>query len=132
MKKLIAALALALMGSAAFAGTLVMQTTFRSISVVGVDIASAPATSIVGGTGNGWAQVCVQNVDTTNALYCGDTVNVSSLTATSSLAGVIVPPAASATAPSSPTCFNIVADGNFFCRTGKVTGSTRAVVVKAK
>jgi hypothetical protein len=99
--------------------------------VVGIDISSAPATSIVLGPNNGWQNVCLQNLDLTNALYCGDSVSVSSIT-TNALIGTIIPPAVDATHPAQPTCFALVAGADFFCRTGSTSGTTRAGVAKSR
>lgn len=115
--------------------TSVIGSASSSFTVTGLSISSAPATSIVVDTAQQYKQVCAQNLDTTSALYCGETINVSSYTTTAgalALHGVVVPPATSATAPSSPVCFAIVAGTNFYCRTGKVTAATNAVIIRAR
>lgn len=116
--------------SPAKAGELSIQTSITSYTVVGMAVSSSPAVSILGGTNMGWRQVWVQNLDTTNALYCGDTINVSSVT--SNAAGIVIAPAASATAVAVPTPFYILANQDFFCRTGSTSASTRAVIIKSR
>ncbi len=129
---LLAALAL-FVAPAARAGTTVMQVSYSSFTVGGLAISSAPATSVIGTAGQAWRQVCVQNWDTANALYCGETVSVSSTTNVSTaLLGNLVPPAVDATHPSTPMCFIIVEGMDYFCRTGKTTGSSTSVITKAK
>lgn len=127
MKKTLFALAISLgLASSAHAGASgVITTAGRATPFTGVDIASAPATSVVGGIDQGIKNVCLQNLDTTYSIVCGDTISVSSIT-TNSLIGTIIAPAVSTTSVSSPTCFPIVENADFFCRTTKVTGSTRA------
>ncbi len=112
---------------------LVMQTSFSSITVTGLAISSQTGSSILG-TNNGWRQVCIQNWDTANALYCNDAVSVST-SANVQLAalGNIVPPAVGgATLPNAPLCFAVVADKDWFCRTGNQSATSTAVITKAK
>lgn len=127
MKKTLFALAisLGLASSAHAAGMGVINTAGRGTALTGIDISSAPAVSVVGGTDQGIKNICLQNLDTTFSIVCGDTINVSSIT-TNSLIGTIIAPAVSTTSVSAPTCFPIVENADFFCRTTKVTGSTRA------
>lgn len=127
----LAAICIAVASSPAKAGTTTMATSFSSITVSGLDISSQTTTSILGGLNSGWKQACVQNLDTSNALYCGDNVAVSSIT-TNVLIGVIIAPALNATSPAQPTCFNVVENLDFFCRTGNVSGTSRAVIAKAR
>ena len=133
MKRLLAVvvlsiLALAAASSPAKAGDLVIQTALTSHTVVGMAISSSPAVSILGGTQRGWRQIGIQNLDTSAALYCGDTINVSSVT--SNAAGVVIAPATSAVAVAQPTWFYILANQDYFCRTGSTSASTRAVIIK--
>lgn len=126
MTKIIFALVLGFAGiSAHAAGTGVINTAPRATTLTGIDISSAPAVSVVGGIDQGIKNICLQNLDTTYSIVCGDTVNVSSIT-TNSLIGTIIAPSVSTTSVSSPTCFPILENGDFFCRTTKTTGSTRA------
>lgn len=133
MKKTLLALAL-LVGAAlsAHAGVEgVIVTAKSSNTVSGLDISSQTTTSVAGGTTGCWSNICVQNLDTTVALYCGENVNVSSVT-TNVLIGTIIAPAPSATSPAQPTCFPITQCTDFFCRTGKTTATTRASVYKVR
>lgn len=108
-----------------------MATAKSSNTVIGIDISSQTTQSVAGGVNQGWYNICIQNLDTTSALYCGENVNVSSITA-NALIGTVIAPAASATAAATPTCFPIVQNTDFFCRTGKTTGTTRASVYRIK
>ena len=135
MKKLALVLALLCLSASAHAagsaiGSVIM-TAGSSNTVVGMSISSHTTTSIVVDVNMVWKQVCVQNLDTSAALYCSENVLVSSITTNASI-GVVVPPAASATQPLTPMCFSIVAETDFYCRTGSVTGTTRAVIVRAR
>ena len=150
MKNVMLVVAAALLGLAQLASansqgqpqavTSVIGSASSSFTVVGINISSAPATSIVSistltiDLSGMYKQVCAQNLDTTNALYCGDTIFVSSQTTNAFFAnyGVVVPPAGSAVYPAAPTCFSIVAGRDFYCRSGSVTGTTKAVVVRAR
>lgn len=128
-----AAILLAAIAAPARAGTTVMQVSYGSMTVTAISISSAtmPATSIPGGPGNGWRQLCVQNVDTASALFCSDTANVSTDT-TKAAAGNIIPPAVDATHPAAPLCWIVVEGMDFFCHTGSTSGPTRAIITKAR
>lgn len=102
-----------------------------SETISGLSISSASSTSVIQDITQMYRSVCVQNIDTTSALYCGENVLVSSIT-TNALIGVVIAPAATATTPAAPVCFSIVPGYNFYCRTGSVTATTRAVIVRAR
>lgn len=110
--------------------TAVMGAASSTYTVVGLSISSAPATSVVIDTLQMYRQVCVQNLDTSSALYCSENVNVSTNSA-SALIGVVISAASAVTTPNGPTCFSIVGGMNFYCKNGGA-GSTRAVIVRAR
>ena len=90
-------------------------------------------TTLDGGTAasENWLNICVQNLDTTAAIYVGDAVTLSTVTATTATpahAGVLVPAAASSTTPASPVCFPVLRAVSFYARTGKTTACSAAVV----
>lgn len=124
MKTLIVALALAALSSVARAEP--------TNSVVPLDISSQTATSIVVDTDAGYKRLGIQNLNASQALYCGDSVSVSSI-ATNSAFGFVLPPATSTTAPTIPPVWvNIRAGQNYYCRTGSVVGTGRAVVIRER
>lgn len=101
-----------------------------TMTVSGIAISSAPATSVVINLKALYRQVCVQNLDTLNFLSCGETVNVSTITS-SGFAGVVISTKI-AGAGMEPRCFEVVAGNDFFCRSSSVTGSSRAVIVRKR
>jgi len=103
----------------------VIMTANSSTTFSGIDISSDPASSVVGGTELGWKNICLQNLDTVFSIVCGDSINVSSITTNVNI-GTIIAPSVSTTSVSTPTCFPLVENRDFFCRTTKQTGSTRA------
>lgn len=129
---LLAVLFLSAVGASALEPVTVTIDSVSSTNTIrGIDISSAPATSIVISTAMGYRQVCVQNFSATNYLACSENVNVSTLTAQNHV-GTIIGVAASTSAPSFPTCFSISAGTNFYCRTSSVTGSTRAGIARGR
>lgn len=108
-----------------------MTTAKSSNTVVGISLSSSAATSIAGGPNNGWFNICVQNYDTSSAIFCGENPNVSTITA-NVLLGVGIAPAASATSLAAPMCFPVVQNSDFFCRSGSQTASTRASVYRVR
>lgn len=102
-----------------------------STTVVGISIATQTATSIIGSIAQMYSQACVQNLDTSAALYCGEnSLAISSVTG--SVVGTVVPPAASATSPLPPTCFGVIPGYNYYCLSGSVTAATKAVVIRVR
>lgn len=135
MKTLIVALAIvAALCAPAKAGTTVMQVDYSSFTVGGVAISSQTGTSITTQSGlGGWRQACIQNLDTTNALYVGDSVNVStSANVSLALLGNIIPPATSATSVAAPLCFILVEGQQLYARTGSQSGTSNAIISRAK
>lgn len=106
------------------------QIRLSSVPTVGVDISSASPTRVINAD-EGWNGVCVQNLDTTNALYASSNILVSSIT-TNVAIGTVIPPAASATSPAQPTCFALALNLPFYVRTGSVSGTTRAAITKSR
>lgn len=100
-------------------------------TIAGVSIATQSATSVIVSTGAMYRQVCVQNFDTSAFLACSENVGVSTQTA-NNLVGTIIPAAATASTPASPTCFSVVAGKNFYCLSSSVTASTRAGIGRAR
>lgn len=141
MKKLLAGLALfaglavldASPAAAAQAVTSVIATAGSTTPVRGIDISSHTPTSVIIDTNQGYKQVCVQNLDTSSYLACGESVNVSTQTAKNSI-GNIIPPAGSASTPAQPTCFAVVPESDYYCLSSVTgaTASTRAVITRAR
>lgn len=134
MKKYLIAIAILLgmtAGARAESVMATMDTVSSTVAVRGIDISSAPTTNVIIDENRQYRQVCVQNLDTSSFLACGENVNVSTLTA-SNLMGVVVPPAATASTPQAPSCFSVVAGSLFYCRTSSVSGTTRAVIVRGR
>lgn len=100
-------------------------------TVRGVDISSQTTFNIIISTLPLYRQACVQNVDTTSYVACGDNANVSTVT-TSNLIGVIIPAAPTVSTPASPLCFSVPAGNPWYCRTSSVTGSTRAIIQRGR
>lgn len=130
-KNILVAAVLALLGAGnafAYVGpnpiTGVMNTAASTFTVSGVDISSFTGTSVIVSTSAAYRAVCVQNTSASVSLFCGDTANVSTMTA-NSLAGISVSPANTA-------CFAIAATMDFFCRTGSQSASTRATIVRTR
>lgn len=117
-------LSFAVQASAASAAGVVV-TSGSSTTVSGIDISSEPAVSVVGGVDLGWKNICLQNFDSTYSIVCGDSISVSSITTNVNI-GTIISPAISTTTVATPTCFPLVENKDFFCRTTKTTGTTRA------
>ena len=108
-----------------------IATVASTMTTLGVSITSAPAFNVIISTNWGYRQVCVQNLDTTYSLACGDNILVSTLT-THALMGTVIPPAVSTTTAVTPTCFSVVAYNPYYCRTTSRSGSTRASVTRAR
>lgn len=129
---LLAVLFLSAVGASAIEPVTVTIDSVSSTNTIrGIDISSAPATSIVISTNMLYRQVCVQNFDTTAFLACSENVNVSTQTAQNHV-GTIIPPAPTAATPATPLCFSISAGTNFYCRTSSVTGTTRAGIGRGR
>lgn len=111
--------------------TVTIDSVSSTDTIRGIDISSAPTTSVIISTSALYRQVCVQNFDTTSFLACSENVNVSSQTAQNHV-GTIIPAAPTATTPATPTCFSVSAGTNFYCRTSSVTGSTRAGIGRGR
>lgn len=129
---LLAVLFLSAVGASALEPVTVTIDSVSSTNTIrGIDISSAPATSVVISTAMLYRQVCVQNFDTTAFLACSENVNVSTQTAQNHV-GTIIPPAPTATTPATPLCFSVSAGTNFYCRTSSVTGTTRAGIGRGR
>ena len=111
--------------------TVTIDSVSSTNTIRGIDISSAPATSVIISTGMGYRQVCIQNFDTSAFLACSENVNVSTQTA-QDLVGTIIAPATAANTPASPLCFSVSAYTNFYCRTSSTTGTTRAGVARGR
>ena len=99
-----------------------------TITIQGIAVASAPATSVIVSTPMLYRQVCVQNLDSANYLACSESINVSTIT-TSASAGVFI---ATGAVPGLPFCFEVVAGNQFYCRSSSVTGTSRAVTIRKR
>ncbi len=111
--------------------TVTIDSVSSTMTITGISIASATATSVIVSTFPLYRQVCVQNFDTTSFLACSENVNVSTQTAQAAV-GTILAPAGSATTPSAPTCFSVVAGNHFYCRTSSTSGTTRAGITRGR
>ena len=140
MKKLISSLILAtIFGSKPVHATVnqgVIATAASKLTIYSVCVSSQTPldlTTLNGGTAvsENWLNICVQNLDTTAAIYVGDAVTLSTVTATTATpahAGILVPAAASSTTPASPVCFPVLRASSFYAMTGKTTACSAAVV----
>lgn len=111
--------------------TVTIDSVSSTMTIRGIDISSAPTTSVIISTSPLYRQLCVQNFDTSAFVACSENVNVSTLTA-NNLIGVIIAPAASTSSPAAPTCVGVPAGSNFYCRTSSVTGTTRAGISRGR
>lgn len=102
-----------------------------SVTIQGISVSSAPTTNVIVDITQMYSQVCVQNFDTSSFLACSENISVSTLTA-NALIGTIIAPAASATAPATPTCFPVIPGRPFYCRTASVSASTRAGTTRVR
>ena len=131
MRVLILLLALAGSARALEPVTVTIDSVSSTSTARGIDISSAPTTSVIVSTSALYRQVCVQNFDTSAFLACSENVNVSTQTAQNNV-GVILQPASAATSPAAPTCFSVSAGTNWYCRTSSVTSSTRAGITRGR
>lgn len=135
MRRLIFAVALILASAVGVQALEPVTVTIDSVSstntIRGIDISSAPTTSVIVSTSLLYRQVCIQNFDTVAFLACSENVNVSSQTAQNHV-GTIIAPAGSATSPAAPICFSVSAGTNFYCRTSSVSGTTRAGIARGR
>lgn len=92
-----------------------------------ISISTSAATSVVDGTKYKYRDVAVQNIDSTYALNCSDSVSVST-TSTSALYGLVVP----AGSPGGLAVFYLVPGQDWYCKSQSVTAATRAVVCKGR
>lgn len=111
--------------------TVTIDSVSSTNTIRGIDISSAPTTSVIVSTSVLYRQVCVQNFDTTAFLACSENVNVSTQTAQNHV-GAIIAPAPTASTPNSPLCFSVSAGTNFYCRTSSITGTTRAGIARGR
>lgn len=134
MTRFILAVALLVMAARAHAlepVTVTVDSVSSTDTVRGVDISSQTAFDIIISTAFLYRQACVQNLDTSAFLACGDNVNVSTIS-TSNQIGVIIPPAPTIATAATPLCFSVSAGTHWYCRTSSVTGSTRAVIQRGR
>ena len=132
MRGLIFAVAVMLAGVAHaldFAQPVVLGVT-STMTVSGIAISSFTGTDVVISTGPLYRQVCVQNLDTSNYIACGDTVSVSTQPA-SALAGVQIAKGAAAI-PVAPFCFELVPGHRFWCTSGSTSAATNAVIIRKR
>ena len=118
MKKILLAVALAVLAKPVHATVNqgVIATAASKLTIYSVCVSSQTPldlTTLNGGTAasENWLNICVQNLDTTAAIYVGDAVALSTVTATTATpahAGILVPAAASSTIPASPVCFPVL------------------------
>ena len=131
MRVLILLLALSGSASALENAVVTIDSVSSTSTVRGIDISSAPATSVIISLTMLYRQVCVQNFDTVAFLACSENVNVSTQTAQNHV-GTIIAPASAASSPATPTCFSVSAGTNWYCRTSSVTGTTRAGIARGR
>ena len=101
-----------------------------TITVTGIAISSSVPTDVVISTNPLYRQVCVQNLDTSNYIACGETVSVSTQPA-SAFAGVQIAKGAAAV-PIAPYCFELVPGKRFYCASGSTSASTNAVIIRKR
>lgn len=120
-----------LLASAAHADNAVpsIMAVTSTMTVATISITSATATSVIVSTSPLYRQVCVQNLDSGSFLACGETANVSTITA-NSLFGIYLA-TNTATLPSIPYCFEVVPGNNFYCRSA-ASGASRAVIIRKR
>lgn len=99
-------------------------------TVMGITIASSPVTSVIISTAALYRQVCVQNLDQSGYLACGETINVSTMSS-SAFAGVIIT-TASTTNIVPPYCFTVPPGTNFYCGSSRVNTTSRAIIMRKR
>ena len=137
MKKLLFVAALAFpLKSDATVNQGVINTAASKFTTYSICVASqtpVDLTTLNGGTAasENWLNICVQNLDTSYAIAAGDSVSLSTKTATTAtpaLAGALVPAAPTVEKPAPPTCFPIVRGSSFYAMTRNTTACSAAVV----
>ncbi len=101
-----------------------------TMTVSGIAISTFTGTDVVVSTSALYRQVCVQNLDTSNYIACGDTVSVSTQPA-NALAGVQIAKGAAAV-PVAPACFELVPGHRFWCASGSTSAATNAVIIRKR
>ena len=132
MRGLIFAVAVMLAGVAHAdnAVTSIMGVT-STMTVSGISIATQTATSVVISTAPLYRQVCVQNLDWSNFIACGENPSVSTLTA-SGLMGVYLTTATAASLANPPPCFEVVPGKNFYCLSASHSAPSPAVIIRKR
>ena len=102
-----------------------------TVTVQGITISSSPATDVVISTMALYRQVCVQNLDTSAFIACGDTVNVSTIQA-SGLMGVYLTTATATSLATYPPCFELVPGKRFWCASAESNATSRAVIIRKR
>ena len=132
MRGLIFAVAVMLAGVAHAdnAVTSIMGVT-STMTVSGISIATQTATSVVISTAPLYRQVCVQNLDWSNFIACGENPSVSTLTA-SGLMGVYLTTATAASLGNTSPCFEVVPGKNFYCLSASHSAPSPAVIIRKR
>lgn len=102
-----------------------------TMTVSAISIATQTATSVVVSTGPLYRQVCVQNLDSSAFITCGENVNVSTISA-NELMGVYLTTATATTLGNQPPCFEVVPGKDFFCHSGSVSAASRAIITRKR
>ena len=102
-----------------------------TMTVTGISISSSVPTDVVISTNPLYRQVCVQNLDWGAFIACGESVNVSTLTA-NSLMGVYLTTATAASLGQTPPCFEVVPGKRFYCESGNKTAPSPAVLIRKR
>ena len=102
-----------------------------TMTVSGISIATQTATSVVISTAPLYRQVCVQNLDWSNFIACGENPSVSTLTA-SGLMGVYLTTATAASLVNTPPCFEVVPGKNFYCLSASHFAPSPAVIIRKR
>lgn len=92
-----------------------------ALSVAVVTVSSYTGTSMLP-TGGGWKSITIENIDSTDTMWCSDAVTVSSGVASASTQGFSILKATRATFPLVPK------SQAWYCRGGSLTAAIKAVV----
>jgi hypothetical protein len=101
-----------------------------SAPMIGLNISSTPATSVIVDRTQMFRWVEVQNLDSTDSLFCGPNSNVS--TGTVSGTGWVIPRSSGTPVNFQSKLFPVVPGGDFFCRNGSESRATRAIIFRGR
>ena len=102
-----------------------------TMTVSAMSISNVTPTDVIVSTAPLYRQVCVQNLDTTAFLACGESISVSTQSA-SSLMGVYLTTATAVSYAVPSDCFEVVPGKRFYCLSASATGTSRAVIIRKR